>query len=52
MSGLSFVRISTASIPRFSQTWVIVCLSPPGDAVSPRILWFVDCSLYFCVTRL
>jgi len=49
-SGLCLVRISTASIPRFSQTCVIVCLSEPGDAVSARTLLFVAWVLYFCAT--
>jgi len=51
-SGLSRVRISTASIPRFSQTCVIVSLSEPGDAVSARTRPSVLCSLYFCATWL
>ena len=51
-SGLSVVRISTAWIPKFSQTCVIVFLSDPGEAVSANTLPFVDCVLYFCATRL
>ena len=51
-SGLSLVLISTASIPRFWQTFVMVSLSEPGDAVSPKTFLFVACILYFCATRL
>ena len=51
-SGLFLVRISTASIPRFSQTCVIVSLSEPGEAVSARTFLFVACILYFCATLL
>jgi len=51
-SGLDVVRISTALIPRFSQTCVIVSLSLPGEAVNARTLPCIACSLYFCATRL